>query len=40
MTETNYNFIEHPDHYNLYSVECIDMMINIWGAGQQHYGAR
>ena len=22
---------DHPDHYNTYPIECLDMMIAIWG---------
>lgn len=27
----NYEMVDHPKHYNNYSVECIDMMTLIWG---------
>lgn len=23
--------VNHPDHYNLYKIEAIDMMVSIWG---------
>lgn len=26
-----YNFTDHPDHYNIYDYEVIDMMEKIWG---------
>lgn len=26
-----YEYVNHPTHYNLYTVEVIDMMIKIWG---------
>lgn len=29
--ETNYEMVNHPNHYNAYSVEVIDMMEKIWG---------
>lgn len=35
-TQTNkgsqYEYVDHPAHYNSYSMECIDMMAMIWGA--------
>lgn len=31
MAETNYEHVNHPPHYNHYSVECIDMMERIYG---------
>ena len=27
----NYEFVNHPDHYNGYDIEVIDMMVRIWG---------
>ena len=27
----NYNYIDHPNHYNNYDIEVIDMMERIWG---------
>lgn len=30
-TEKNYEHVNHPSHYNNYSVEVIDMMKKIWG---------
>ena len=27
-----YKHVDHPPHYNNYSVECVDMMERIWGA--------
>lgn len=27
-----YEHVNHPAHYNSYSMECIDMMAMIWGA--------
>ena len=27
-----YEMVNSPQHYNNYSVECIDMMTKIWGA--------
>lgn len=26
-----YEMVNHPEHYNMYSTEVIDMMENIWG---------
>lgn len=26
-----YEHVEHPQHYNAYTVECIEMMRRIWG---------
>lgn len=26
-----YEFVEHPKHYNAFSKEVIDMMVDIWG---------
>lgn len=26
-----YEHVNHPAHYNIYSIECIDMMERIWG---------
>ena len=31
MAEQNYEHVNHPKHYNNYSKEVIDMMIDIWG---------
>lgn len=28
----DYEMVDHPTHYNNYSVEVIDMMRKIWGA--------
>lgn len=28
---STYEQVSHPDHYNLYGVEVIDMMARIWG---------
>ena len=33
MSTNNYEMVDHPAHYNNYSMECIDMMESIWGAG-------
>lgn len=30
--EGDYEMVNHPSHYNNYSMEVIDMMKNIWGA--------
>lgn len=27
----NYNFVDHPSHYNTYDIEVIEMMRRIWG---------
>ena len=27
----NYEYVDHPDHYNNYGMEVIDMMEKIWG---------
>ena len=27
----NYNFVDHPTHYNTYDIEVIEMMRRIWG---------
>lgn len=27
----NYEHVNHPEHYNHYSVEVIDMMVSIYG---------
>ena len=27
----NYEFVNHPSHYNKYDMETIDMMIKLWG---------
>lgn len=32
MTQEKYEMVDHPTHYNNYSVECVDMMVRIWGA--------
>lgn len=32
MAEEKYEMVDHPTHYNNYSVECVDMMVRIWGA--------
>lgn len=29
--EKNYEYVDHPNHYNNYSVECIEMLIKIYG---------
>jgi hypothetical protein len=29
--ETTYEHVEHPSHYNTYSVETIDMMVRVFG---------
>lgn len=31
MDKNNYEMVESPKHYNLYSMEVLDMMIKIWG---------
>lgn len=28
---SNYEHVNHPSHYNNYSIEAIDMMVKIWG---------
>lgn len=30
-TSTRYEYVNHPSHYNKYSMEVIDMMVKIWG---------
>ena len=30
-TEKKYEYVNHPSHYNKYSMEVIDMMVKIWG---------
>lgn len=30
-TSTQYEYVNHPSHYNNYSMEVIDMMLKIWG---------
>lgn len=30
-TPTQYEYVNHPSHYNKYSMEVIDMMVKIWG---------
>jgi len=30
-SKDNYEFVNHPDHYNGYDIEVIDMMVRIWG---------
>jgi hypothetical protein len=30
-TNSNYEMVEHPPHYNKYDVEVIEMMRRIWG---------
>jgi hypothetical protein len=35
-----YEHVDHPPHYNNYSVECVDMMERIWGAKSTSHGAR
>ena len=30
--ETAYEMVDHPNHYNLYDIEAIDMIERIWGA--------
>lgn len=30
-TNSNYEMVEHPSHYNKYDVEVIEMMRRIWG---------
>ena len=32
MSTNNYEHVNHPTHYNSYSMECIAMMEMIWGA--------
>lgn len=29
-TSTQYEYVNHPSHYNKYSMEVIDMMVKIW----------
>lgn len=29
--ENNNNHVNHPDHYNQYPIEVIEMMLSIWG---------
>lgn len=31
-SKDNYEMVNHPSHYNDYSVECIEMMERIYGA--------
>lgn len=31
MTNKPYEQVNHPQHYNNYGVECIEMMRRIWG---------
>jgi hypothetical protein len=31
MDTKSYEMVNSPSHYNNYSVEVIDMMVNIWG---------
>ena len=31
MERNEYEQVNHPQHYNNYDVECIDMMRRIWG---------
>lgn len=31
MDNLNYDYVNHPDHYNRYSVEVFGMMRKIWG---------
>lgn len=30
-TSTQYEYVNHPTHYNNYSMEVIDMMVKLWG---------
>jgi hypothetical protein len=30
-TSTQYEYVNHPSHYNNYSMEVIDMMVKLWG---------
>lgn len=30
-TNTSYEMVNHPNHYNTYEMEVIDMMERIWG---------
>jgi hypothetical protein len=30
-TENTYEHVNHPSHYNTFSKEVIDMMVDIWG---------
>lgn len=34
LTDTIYEYVNHPTHYNKYDVEVIDMMEKIWGTEQ------
>lgn len=34
LTDTTYEYVNHPTHYNKYDVEVIDMMEKIWGTEQ------
>ena len=36
----HYEHVNHPTHYNAYSVEVIDMMERIYGAESTAHGAR
>lgn len=31
MAQEKYEMVDHPTHYNNYSVECVDMMVRIFG---------
>ena len=31
IAKSNYEHVEHPNHYNTYPMETIDMMVAIWG---------
>lgn len=31
MAEENYEMVNHPSHYNRYSVEAVEMARRIWG---------
>jgi hypothetical protein len=31
MDNKEYNYVNHPSHYNTFSKEVIDMMVDIWG---------
>lgn len=31
ITVNDYNYVNHPSHYNMWSMETIDMMIKVYG---------
>jgi hypothetical protein len=34
MENKEYENVNHPNHYNTFSKEVIDMMVDIWGIGK------